>query len=198
VSEANVIIVVPIPRYVVGKCCDSTDHITNYDDPDYVDEVMKYVKIIPSAVSGILSLGKARTLSLPRAIANDSADPGGSDLWFCHDSWSDPVHLSSQLYSRAAGSILALHGELTTQEPAHKRARLESVAPPPTTHRGGRGGRSVRLPGWVLGRGPTGSAHARGSYRPRGHGPSHRGPSRGTYGRYGYGNRSWHRGRGRG
>jgi hypothetical protein len=31
--------IVPIPRYVAGKCCGEHDHISNFADPDYVPDM---------------------------------------------------------------------------------------------------------------------------------------------------------------
>jgi hypothetical protein len=34
----------PIPRYVTGKCCDSADHVENYDGDDFESEIISGIE----------------------------------------------------------------------------------------------------------------------------------------------------------
>lgn len=38
----KVILMGPMPRYLVAKCCEDASHLTNYDDEDYVEEMKKF------------------------------------------------------------------------------------------------------------------------------------------------------------
>ena len=41
---ANVILVGPLPRYAVDRCCTDTIHITNFGDSDYLAQMAEKIK----------------------------------------------------------------------------------------------------------------------------------------------------------
>ncbi len=36
-GEAKIVLTVPLPRYVLVACCDDTSHVSNRQDPDFVN-----------------------------------------------------------------------------------------------------------------------------------------------------------------
>jgi hypothetical protein len=41
IGLASVLLVVPIPRYVVGKCCADPNHIENFEKADFEDDLLE-------------------------------------------------------------------------------------------------------------------------------------------------------------
>ncbi len=181
-NNAAVIIVVPFPRYLVQKCCDSDEHVTNIGQDSYASEVGDLTDLVAGLLSGSGLGDNVTSFSLSRYLSG--ADPSAVNRHLSLEnvcSWADPVHLSSEIYTEAAGGILEARAQLET-EPAKKRPRLESVAPTANPKSKGK----VMLPGWVMGRGPSPikpswqvgksggrgwpSTRARGGYRGRGRG----------------------------
>ena len=157
-EPASIVLVVPFPRYLVAKCCTEEGHISNFGDEEYLEEVSKLADVIPGAVSGIMSMRKCKIITLSDMVTN--ADPSHPPMSLLDEqNWSDPVHLSREVYSKAGAAILSMGEELRADGPAPKRIRLDSVAP---TAQASRGGRSVPLPGWVMGKGPMAPTRGRG------------------------------------
>jgi hypothetical protein len=181
-AVAMSILVVPLPRYVAGKCCQEEGHITNFGQHDYLDEVGKYVKVIQEGTAGLLSLGKVRLFS-PFELANTDFVDTVTEL-LEPEQWVDTVHLTSRMYGKVAIDLLQFKAGMVEGGPPSKRQRLSSVAPPAMPPP--RGGRAVTLPGWVLGKGPTPSGRGRGGWRPYAGGRNRGGGGRGGGGRGGY------------
>ena len=161
-ASAGVMVAVPIPRYLTGKCCGDESHITNFGSPDYLDEVGKVSALVPAAVAGLLSLGKVKLISLIECSETTDPDPTSVNPLLDPANWTDPVHLASHLYAKAASCILNKAAEMTAGPDDKHRARLDSIAPVPRITAGGRGGRGVSLPAWVTGRGAGQARPTRG------------------------------------
>ncbi len=107
--SSSVLLVVPLPRYMVGKCCTNPDHIDNFEKADYEDDLLdaqeQHIKIL-------LVWGAASNLNSdmidPSAIVHPMEPllrrrltSGIAPPW-CQ---GDPVHLSREAYRDLAGAL---------------------------------------------------------------------------------------------
>ena len=148
VSCAKKIALLPFPRYLSGKCCSNPEHITNFGNEEYKEEVLRVSSAVRSAYNSVKPPGEFVIYSLSDSDLLHTAtadDPG--------DIWRDPVHFRGTVYAAIAADLLVLIGAAAAEEPGAlpaKRQRLDSVAPPvictaPQT----RG--QVPTPGWLMG-----------------------------------------------
>ena len=204
VNQAQVIVVLPFPRYIAGKCCSNDDHMTNFGTADYLDEIGKSADLVKAATAGLVSLGKNKVFSLPDMLANTDPHRTAAEILEDPSSWADPVHLARVHYAAVAGALLNIKAEADAEASPPKRARLESVVasqPMPS-----RGGKRIQLPGWILGKGTAPRGGGNSSRVWRGGNGSARGGGgmagwpRGPYGNASRPGSSWGfvRGRGRG
>jgi hypothetical protein len=209
-KEAKKIVVLPFPRYLAGKCCTDVNHITNFGDESYEDEVLRVSVAVRAAYNSAKPCGFFMLYSLSDTdllIAAENRPLGGENAI-----WRDPVHFQPDVYSSIAADLVdqiaeATKGEGGADQHPNKRRRIDSVAPPVVCVAPRARGRSL-LPAWLMGRAAgfeqrgrgDGRRPSAGGYRGRGH--AHR--ARGGHGRYswfGIGSRSLNRGggyRGRG
>jgi hypothetical protein len=59
--DLKIMVLLPIPRYVSSKCCDSADPITNFDDPAYVAELSDGLERVEELVTGWLQYRPCQT-----------------------------------------------------------------------------------------------------------------------------------------
>ena len=125
VNDAQVIVVLPIPRYISGKCCSDEAHITNFGTADCLDEIDRSVDLVKAATAGLISPGKNKVFNLYDTLAN--ADPNRSVAEILADpaSWADPVHLSRVNYAALAGALLNIKAEADAE--ASPRRRRQSA-----------------------------------------------------------------------
>jgi hypothetical protein len=174
VGGAKTLLTVPLPRYVLVACCDDTNHVSNRQDPDFFREISGSEKSLTDATAAGTLTSEAKILNIleffgPReSPLQELATVDGTSIWA-----GDEVHLTSNATRVAATKLMAhIPGSGETQEPATKRARLESVrvtpppagkaaksAPPPPTPK------PVPPPLWLSGQLP---ANLRGHNNPRG------------------------------
>ena len=50
----NIIIIGPLPRYAVAKCCEALDHITNFNDEAYSTEMAARLKEIAKNIKNLI------------------------------------------------------------------------------------------------------------------------------------------------
>ena len=43
-TGANTILLGPLPRYLITKCCEDKSHITNFTNPNYVAEMARHIR----------------------------------------------------------------------------------------------------------------------------------------------------------
>ncbi len=187
------VLVVPMPRYILQRCCTSADHLENYKSDSYELDIqeaidshiqlldvwatehdLKYVILDPISTDG-LSVSALRE----RTATN------GAPLW----AGQDGVHLSPSGYSDLAKAILVVSERMMSEDMEEtgsmsssgssnaKRSRLDSVVTRPPATTTGAFPRPPKLANWLHGRGCP-----------------NREPNRGTRG--GSGNRRWNRGYG--
>jgi hypothetical protein len=133
-SEPRIIAIMPLPRYVTGKCCADPDHIKNMNDADYTADFEQNLEQIEDILSGwIQSINSRSEILHFRTVTDNPEAPlpellvNGEPLWPAND----PVHGSAAYYSEIsatlAESVRAVILDEGGQPPPPKRQRLESV-----------------------------------------------------------------------
>jgi len=195
--EGKLTIVIPVPRYILNKCCTAAGHISNFGQDAYMTEIYRAMEMAEQAVTACEAASSASVIGIQEVFSCADLDlsevktAGGEPIWMD----TDPVHLSHAAYRELADWIINNQSGGLGERP-RKRARLESVVPAAVAAARGRQGR-VRPPLWVSGMAPRASRGGRGS----GPGAWFRGPQPTFWrprGRGGYGGRGRAlRGRGR-
>jgi hypothetical protein len=130
---AKVVFIVPLPRYVISGCCNNSEHVTNRLSGELAAEFAGAEKCLVEAATMGERTGVARIINLLSFFGSGESPPqdltivDGTSIWA-----GDGVHLTtnaSRVAARKLMADLASGGE--EGEPAHKRARLESVVPAP-------------------------------------------------------------------
>ncbi len=174
-GEAKIVLIVPLPRYVLVACCNDTSHVSNRQDPDFLREQSGSEKFLSEAAAAGKRTSEAKILNVLEFFGplesplQELTTVDGTSIWP-----GDGVHLTSNATRVTARKMMAyvIGGE--TAEPASKRAGLESVipvrssapvgakpaqpAPPPPP-------KPVPPPLWLSGQLP---ANQRGNTHPRG------------------------------
>jgi hypothetical protein len=124
-------LMVPLPRNVTAACCADTSHVSNRQDPDFFREISGSEKSLSDAAAAGALASEAKIINLleffgPReSPLQELATVDGTSIWA-----EDGVHLTSNATRVAATRMMkSIAGGSETQEPATKRARLESVIP---------------------------------------------------------------------
>jgi len=195
-GRAAIVLIEPFPRYVVGKCCSESAHVSNYGANDYEGEFHRAADTAEAVAASLESEYSMLRLSdvftgIDSSLSGLQTAEGGP-LWAA----TDPVHLTPAAYSELGAAVVASYGGGETGRPS-KRPRLESIVPAHPRGRGGCGFQgNITPPAWVSGlasvRGGIPSYGHRSLRRPFGSrswrsGGPYRGftrtPSRGRYGR---------------
>jgi len=126
-GDATVILVMPLPRYVIGKCCADEGHITNFETEDFEIEIQRAEDNAIAAAGLALASSNVHTYAFKDTFGHDMdltdmVTTAGASLWRL----DDPVHLSPEAYGEIAAAIAGL-GRQT--EPPVQRDRLDSVVP---------------------------------------------------------------------
>jgi hypothetical protein len=189
--DSKIIMLAPVPRYVTSRCCKNSDHIKNFAEKGFQDELVDDLDKVSDLLTAWMEARDVPSLLVDyRAAADTPSAPvrkltvDGQSIW----QPADPVHPIPALYAKLAEAIFSGLEELevTAVGGAPKQARLESIvvrkAPNP-------GKSTVCKQSWSLGvlpvakKDPSLAARGRGVPRGRGRGG---GPRRGgrTRGRF--------------
>jgi hypothetical protein len=196
-GDSKIVMALPIPRYVLSKCCTSPNHISNFGKENFLNEMYRAAELAEQAIAGCPAASNVGTLGIQEVFNGADLDlhevrtSGGEPIW----SDIDPVHLTRAAYVEMAESVSGANDAPDARP--RKRPRLESVVP---AYRGGARGRQgrIRPPSWVSGmvsRATSNAGRGRGRGRGRGSGGLIGGPPRGYWQTRG---RGFYRGRGRG
>jgi hypothetical protein len=121
-----------VPRYLHAKCCSDPEHVKNFGERNFHDEMAEDIEKVGDLLTAWLEATDTLSLLVDyRAGAEQLTLPvrdltvDGRSIWQS----SDPVHPTSALYAKLAESIFASLDELdaTIKSAAPKRACLESV-----------------------------------------------------------------------
>jgi hypothetical protein len=132
-QNPHVICLVPVPRYISAKCCPDREHIKNYTDTDYSQDIETGLELAEDLLTGWSQNITSRANILNFCSVTDDPEQLLQDLRYEDEPiWAeeDPVHCSPRVYNAMAGSIVGMLSSLFTEsdaEPAAKRQRLESV-----------------------------------------------------------------------
>ena len=128
---AQIVCVLPLPRYVGDRCCVDTTHIDNLEDSDYADIVQQALVISRSVLEtvfpGALIYDPLTAFGGPMDMENRGKIVSSSGLAIL--SWEDLVYLSESAYSDVGGGLIGLLRRTTDQ--GTTRLRLESVVTRP-------------------------------------------------------------------
>jgi hypothetical protein len=172
--ENTIILLVPIPRYVMQNCCENSGHISNRKDPSFELEMMTDLEIVEDLITAWGQAHCSPTHIINFRTVTDEPDAnlsnlkiGGISIWL----ESDPVHASPVLYTALAQAIAATCANLSddnAMEPATKRQRLESVVVTPEKPATGNAVLS-RAPSWSTGQLPERNMTGQRGRGQRGH-----------------------------
>jgi hypothetical protein len=156
IGSSSVLLVVPIPRYVVGKCCADPNHIDNFEKTDFEDDLLD----AQEQHRRILSVwGAAGGLNFdiidPSAIVHPMVPllrrrltSRGASLW-CQ---GDPVHLSPEAYRDLVGALMEVGDDsvfggpsFSTSLEGTKRKIPDSVVTRPVAQTAKRGKKAHRI-----------------------------------------------------
>jgi hypothetical protein len=93
--DTKMLVVLPIPRYVAGKCCDHENHVANFDDPGFVADIPDGLEKVEDLLTGWLQSLPVVGMVIDFRAGTD--EPGaafpdlttsGENIWQA----SDPVH----------------------------------------------------------------------------------------------------------
>jgi hypothetical protein len=209
-KETGTVLVSPIPRYVFSKCCDNSEHIENFEDPELDEEVVLGLEGVKKILQNWAIDHDLCFEIIDPTLLSDTRDLGlreratstGQRLW----RRDDPVHLTTEGYRDIAQAIadsvvsgpIEDSASLTgSSKNSQKRKRAESVVTKHPIRAAKRGATTPRTAGWLLGRlennsgvpvqGTGGQTRGRGGHRGRFASGKH---VRGDRGRGGY--RGWH------
>jgi hypothetical protein len=125
------LLTVPLPRYVTAACCDDITHVSNRQDPDFLRELSGSEKSLYDAAAAGELTSDAKIINMIEFFGplesplQELSTVDGTSIWA-----GDGVHLTSNATRVAATKLMkAINGGSKPQEPATKRARLESVIP---------------------------------------------------------------------
>jgi hypothetical protein len=204
-KETGTVLVSPIPRYVFSKCCDNSDHIENFEDPELDEEVVLGLEGVKKIMQNWAIEHDLCFEIIDPTLLSDNRDLGlrerttgsGQRLW----RRDDPVHLTREGYRDIARAIAdaVVSGPIEDSASATgssknslKRKRVESVVTKHQTRIAKRGATAPRTASWLLGRlenstSTGGQTRGRGGHRG---GPDSGGHGRGYRGRGGH--KGWH------
>jgi hypothetical protein len=136
-ADNKIIVLMPIPRYVTGRCCSDPEHVSNFNDPTFEADLNSDMEMVEDLLTGWLqSCCNSGAIIHLRTSADNPEVPlneltvNGSAMWPA----DDPVHCTEATYRALTMATVAPIEELTagnvgdSDEPelAPKRSRLES------------------------------------------------------------------------
>jgi hypothetical protein len=133
VGGAKVVIIIPLPRYVLTGCCKDTIHVSNRLSGELAAEFSGAKKCMFEAAAMGERTGKARLPNILsffgscKSAPQDLTTVDGASIWD-----GDGVHLTSNAGRVTARKLMADLAKVGKEgERAAKRSRLESVVPSP-------------------------------------------------------------------
>ena len=105
---ARIILIGPLPRYVVGRCCSDSSHLTNYDEEDYVKYISNSLKEVGVQLKNMLQTRRIKSAKLvnPAVLMGLRTTPRPSPDKMIEIWGLDPVHANKEGYSNIARCVL--------------------------------------------------------------------------------------------
>ena len=119
---ASLLLIGPLPRFVVEKCCKDTSHITNFDEENYIGNIRDMVKEVGKQLRNLCHTKRVKDVKIlnPAVLMGITGTPAPSTETM-YDLWGhDPVHPREKAYKLMADRILEETGSpamLNTQKP---------------------------------------------------------------------------------
>ena len=178
-SGYNVILLGPLPRFLLNKCCSDPTHISNFEEKDYLSKLGTDIRDLGKHLRNLVHMRRLkRTKVLNPAALMGVLDSGVEPDKLLALFGTDPVHLTETGYNATSS---ALGDELDTPHVVHVRS-LTAATPAPG--RSIRGQRPPPRESWTAGTEVV--AHRNTSWSERGGpGRGHRGGGSGPYGHRG-------------
>jgi hypothetical protein len=115
IKQSNVLLVCPIPRYVMGSCCTDSAHIENRKSEDFEDELADCQEQHKRVLGGwAVAVGLKFCLMDPTAVVHPTEPllrnrltSYGLSIW-CP---GDPIHLSQEAYRDLAHALVEVHDD---------------------------------------------------------------------------------------
>ena len=116
---ASLLLIGPLPRYVVDKCCNSTTHITNFDQEDNISNIRDMVKEVGKQLRNLCHTKRVKDVKIlnPAVLMGISGTPAPSTETM-YELWGhDPVHPNEKAYKLMADRIIEETGSSTVVHP---------------------------------------------------------------------------------
>ena len=106
-NGCKTVLISPIPRYVVSKCCSDSTHLTNWEKDSLPNEIHRAGDMADLATSASSAMAHCTRLNILELFGGADSDlseaktTGGQSIWQA----SDPIHLSPAAYSELAAAM---------------------------------------------------------------------------------------------
>jgi len=121
-KEVPTILVGPLPRYTMAKCCRSSAHITNFSMSSFGNDVAKGVKEVGKQLKRLIFYRGMKNVTLlnPNVALRAAASSGDevAALW-----GEDPVHPKQEVYQAIARDVMSKASESHTKWAALQAAK---------------------------------------------------------------------------
>jgi hypothetical protein len=123
VRDKRVVVIAPMPGYLVNSCCDEKEHISNRFQRNFRDTLMSKLADLRANLKNFLFMnGYQNMVVLDPAV--DLRDRRDEDVW-----GEDPVHPKEDFYNVLAWSVTVLkaggHHKRLAEDCADKPAKLQ-------------------------------------------------------------------------
>ena len=106
-NVCKTVLISPIPRYILTKCCSDPTHLTNWEKESLPNEIHRAGDMADLATSASSAMSHCTRLNILELFCGADSDlseaktAGGLPIWQA----SDPVHLSPAAYSELATTV---------------------------------------------------------------------------------------------
>ena len=119
----------PLARYAIRKCCDSDDHITNFEDSTYIQDMKDDIKRVGKQLKSLVHLRRLKNAKVLNplvlmGIVGPEAAPADELMW-----GRDPVHPKRSAYETMAARVLDEIGSSTVRHPKRPSDNTTQMGP---------------------------------------------------------------------
>ncbi len=133
-NKFRVTLLSPLPRYIVGGCCENNSHCSNWDEINFATDQLRELERVRTNLRDCVFRAKDRAVKSVKVVNPVKLFGGGRDAVTTANAlkavWGgDPVHPTQAVYQRIAEELVA---ELAPKEEAgggRGRKRLRSPEP---------------------------------------------------------------------
>ena len=123
----QILVIGPLERYTIRKCCENEDHITNFDDPSYIGTMKASVTRLGKLLKSLVHMRRiknSKVLNPCVLMGMVGLDAAPEDIWM----WGrDPVHPKHSVYNTMAARLLDEVGTAAVLHP--KRPTNNNTGP---------------------------------------------------------------------